>query len=46
MWGGAVAGLAALATASGFDFLWHLPVIPLVGALLAGLSSNSEEQPS
>jgi O-antigen ligase len=46
MWGGAVAGLAALATASGFDFLWHLPVIPLVGALLAGLSSNTEEQRS
>jgi len=46
MWGGAVAGLAALGTASGFDFLWHLPVIPLVGALLAGLSSNSEEQRS
>ena len=45
-WAGAVAGLAALAVASGFDFLWHLPVIPLVGALLAGLSSNSEEQRS
>jgi O-antigen ligase len=45
-WAGAVAGLAALAVASGFDFLWHLPVIPVVGALLAGLSSNSEEQRS
>jgi O-antigen ligase len=38
IWAGAVAGLAALAVHSGLDFLWHLPAIPLAGAVLAGLS--------
>jgi O-Antigen ligase len=37
VWAGAVAGLAALAVHSAFDFLWHLPAIPLTGAVLAGL---------
>jgi hypothetical protein len=35
---GALAGLAALAVHSGFDFLWHIAVLPLVGALLIGLA--------
>ena len=38
VWAGVVAGLAALAVHSALDFLWHLPVIPLAGALLAGLT--------
>jgi hypothetical protein len=37
IWAGAAAGLAALAVHSTLDFLWHLPAIPLVGAVLAGL---------
>jgi O-antigen ligase len=37
IWAGAVAGLAALAVHSALDFLWHLPAIPLAGAVLAGL---------
>jgi O-antigen ligase len=36
-WAGAAAGLAALAVHSALDFLWHLPAIPLAGAVLAGL---------
>jgi hypothetical protein len=38
LWAGATAGLAALLVHSGFDFLWQLPVVPLTGALLAGLA--------
>jgi hypothetical protein len=37
VWAGATAGLAALAVHSALDFLWHLPAIPLAGAVLAGL---------
>ena len=43
-WAGAVAGLAAIAVHSGFDFLWHVPVIPLIGALLAGLATPNPEE--
>ena len=38
VWAGVAAGLAALAVHSGLDFLWHLPAIPLAGAVLAGLN--------
>ena len=38
-WAGIVAGLCALAVHSGLDFLWHLPAIPLTGAVLAGLTA-------
>ena len=38
LWCGAVAGLGVLTVHSGLDFLWQLPVIPLTGALLAGLA--------
>jgi O-antigen ligase len=45
LWAGAVAGLAALAVSSSLDFLWHLAVIPLVGAVLAGVAiPRIEEQ--
>ena len=37
IWAGVAAGLAALAVHSTLDFLWHLPAIPLAGAVLAGL---------
>ncbi|GGL04810.1 hypothetical protein GCM10012284_44220 [Mangrovihabitans endophyticus] len=36
---GAIAALVALAVHSGFDFLWHLAVIPLVAGLLVGLTA-------
>ena len=35
---GAIAALAALTVHSGFDFLWHIAVLPLAGALLVGLA--------
>jgi O-antigen ligase len=38
LWAGAVGGLAALSVHSGFDFLWHLPAIPLIAALLLALT--------
>lgn len=43
-WAGGIAGLATLALHSAFDFLWHVPVIPLVGALLVGFASPSAEE--
>lgn len=38
LWAGAAAGLAALAVHSAFDFLWHIPAIPLVAAVLFALT--------
>ncbi len=35
---GVLAALLALAIGSGLDFLWHIPAIPLVGAVLIGAS--------
>ena len=45
IWAGAVAALVALAVHSGFDFLWHIAVLPLAGGLLIGLAApaTSEE---
>lgn len=37
-WSGSVAGLVALAVHSGFDFVGHVPVALLVGALLVGFA--------
>jgi O-antigen ligase len=43
---GAIGGLAAFAVHSGFDFLWHIPVLPLVAALLVGLAGpGATEEP-
>lgn len=36
LWSGAVAGSVAIAVHATFDFVWHIPVIPLLGALLIG----------
>ena len=38
-WAGVAAGLSALAVHSSLDFLWHLPAIPLTGAVLVGLTT-------
>ena len=38
LWAPAVAGLVALAVHSGLDFLWRMPAIPLLGAVLVGLA--------
>jgi hypothetical protein len=35
---GALAALAAFAVHSGFDFLWHITVLPLAASLLLGLA--------
>ncbi|MGB8381478.1 MAG: hypothetical protein WCG47_09540, partial [Dermatophilaceae bacterium] len=37
---GALAALAALGVHAGFDFIWHIPAIPLVAAALAGAGSQ------
>jgi len=43
---GAIGGLLAFAAHSGFDFLWHIPVLPLVAALLVGLAGpGATEEP-
>ncbi len=39
LWAGASAAVTALAVHSGFDFLWHLAVLPLLGGLLVGLAA-------
>jgi hypothetical protein len=36
---GALAAAAALAFHAGFDFVWHIPAIPLLAAALVGLAS-------
>lgn len=35
---GTTAALVALGIQGGFDFLWHIPAIPLVGAVFVGLA--------
>ena len=45
LWPGAVAALVALAVHSGFDFLWHIPVLPLLGGLLIGLAGRGSGTP-
>ncbi|MDQ6613957.1 MAG: O-antigen ligase family protein [Actinomycetota bacterium] len=39
LWAGAVAALVAVAVHSGFDFLWHVPAVAVVAAVLIGLAS-------
>ena len=41
---GAVAGLVALLVASAFDFLWHLPAIPLVAAVLVAFTVPKQQR--
>ncbi|MEJ2856504.1 MULTISPECIES: O-antigen ligase family protein [unclassified Saccharothrix] len=38
-WAGAVAAVAVLVVHSGFDFLWHLPVVLLTAGLFVGLAA-------
>lgn len=35
---GGVAALAALAMHAGFDFVWHIPAVPLLGAAFVGVA--------
>ena len=45
LWAGAAGGLLALAVGSGVDFLWHVPALPLVGALLFAITvPNAKEK--
>lgn len=39
---GALAAVTALAVHAGFDFVWHIPAIPLLAAALVGLASPEE----
>jgi O-antigen ligase len=39
-WTGVVAALSAFTVHSAFDFLWHVPAIPIVGALMAGAATR------
>lgn len=41
LWAGVVAGSVALGVHSALDFLWHLPVVPLVGVLLIGTVTST-----
>ena len=43
VWAGAAAGLVALAVGSAFDFLWHVPAVPLAGAVLVGLMTPAPD---
>jgi hypothetical protein len=38
IWAGAAAGVVCIALHSGFDFLWHIPAVLIVAALLVGLA--------
>lgn len=38
VWAATVAGLVGLSGHAAFDFLWHIPALPLTAALLAGLA--------
>jgi hypothetical protein len=38
-WAGVVAALVVIAVHGGLDFVWHLPVIPVVAALLGGTAT-------
>jgi O-antigen ligase len=44
VWAGGVAGLVALATASAVDFLWHVPAVPLFGAVLIGITVSQHRK--
>ncbi|MDT7790011.1 MAG: hypothetical protein QOF58_8430 [Pseudonocardiales bacterium] len=46
LWAGAMAGVVVLLVHSGFDFLWHLPVVLTVAGLCAGLGFPSTEDGS
>lgn len=39
VWCGIAAALVTIGVHSGFDFIWHLPAIPLLAALLVGSAS-------
>ncbi len=39
---GAIAGLVCFALHSGFDFLWHVPAVPMIAAVAVGLASRLE----
>lgn len=39
VWAGGCAAAVAFAVHSGFDFIWHVPVVPLMAATLIGLAA-------
>jgi hypothetical protein len=45
IWAGCTAALAAFAVHSAFDFLWHIPVVVLLAAVLFGLATSDLPDP-
>lgn len=43
LWGGALGAFVVVLVHSGFDFLWHLPVLLIMAGLCAGLGCPSTE---
>lgn len=41
LWAGAPAALLALVINSSLDYVWHIPVIPVAGAIITGLAVSS-----
>ena len=44
VWAGVAAGLVALGVHGLFDFGWHLPAVPLTGAVLVGIVTTNERR--
>ncbi|MGF1653962.1 MAG: O-antigen ligase family protein [Actinomycetales bacterium] len=45
-WAGAAAATAAFAVHSGFDFLWHVPALPVLAAVLLALAAVPPPAPA
>ena len=43
LWAGAVVGVSAVIVHSAFDFLWHVPLIPVATAVLVGVTLRPDE---
>jgi hypothetical protein len=44
IWAGVMAGLASLVVHAALDFGWHVPAVPLTGALLVGIVTTTKRQ--
>ena len=44
LWAGAVVGVSVVIVHSAFDYLWHVPLIPVAIAVLVGVTLRPEEQ--
>lgn len=46
LWAGAVAAAVAMSAHAAVDFVWHVPVVPIVGAALLGAALPTHPQPA